>query len=374
MQLVGVFLAQLFLKRAADHTGAQYALHVDQRGVPLDRHNLDKTLELAILWDQAKTVTDGVGKRTIVNFLSADIDLAGFRLVNAEDGAGKLGAASADQTRNAKYLAGLDLKADVLQNAAAEIFDLQNRSADVANLFRILLTHLTADHHVDQALTVNGSDRNRVDVTAVAQDADVAAQAEDFVQTVRDIDDGDALVAQLLDNAEHNLQLAVGQNGRRLIHDQDAGIIVNGVHDLDDLLFRDGQRRDLRVDVDVHAEIFNDLPRAAAHALPVNQTVFQLDVAKEHIFRNAQRLGQLDFLMDNADAGTACLDGAVKAAGLAVQNDFALIRLVDTGQNLNQGGLACAVLADQTVDGAALNVDGDVIQRLDAGELFCDIL
>ena len=155
---------------------------------------------------------------------------------------------------------------------------------------------------------------------------------------------------------------------------QDAGIIVNGVHDLDDLLFRDGQRRDLRVDVDVHAEIFNDLPRAAAHALPVNQTVFQLDVAKEHIFRNAQRLGQLDFLMDNADAGTACLDGAVKAAGLAVQNDFALIRLVDTGQNLNQGGLACAVLADQTVDGAALNVDGDVIQRLDAGELFCDIL
>ena len=55
---------------------------------------------------------------------------------------------------------------------------------------------------------------------------------------------------------------------------QDAGIIVNGVHDLDDLLFRDGQRRDLRVDVDVHAEIFNDLPRAAAHALPVNQTVF----------------------------------------------------------------------------------------------------
>ena len=168
MQLVGVFLAQLFLKRAADHTGAQYALHVDQCGVPLDRHNLDKTLELAILWDQAKTVTDGVGKRTIVNFLSADIDLAGFRLVNAEDGAGKLGAASADQTRNAKYLAGLDLKADVLQNAAAEIFDLQNRSADVANLFRILLTHLTADHHVDQALTVNGSDRNRVDVTAVA--------------------------------------------------------------------------------------------------------------------------------------------------------------------------------------------------------------
>ena len=78
--------------------------------------------------------------------------------------------------------------------------------------------------------------------------------------------------------------------------------------------------------------------------------------------------------MDNADAGTACLDGAVKAAGLAVQNDFALIRPVDTGQNLNQGGLACAVLADQTVDGAALNVDGDVIQRLDAGELFCDIL
>ena len=74
--------------------------------------------------------------------------------------------------------------------------------------------------------------------------------------------------------------------------------------------------------------------------------------------------------MDDADAGMARLNGAAEAAGLALEDDLALVRLVDAGQNLDQRGLARAVFADEAVDGAALNVDGDVIQRLDAGELF----
>ena len=102
---------------------------------------------------------------------------------------------------------------DLAEALLTDGFGILERSGDGTRLgeavqsalaaLEALKQHFAADHHVDQALTVNGSDRNRVDVTAVAQDADVAAQAEDFVQTVRDIDDGDALVAQLLDNAEH---------------------------------------------------------------------------------------------------------------------------------------------------------------------------
>ena len=252
------------------------------------------------------------------------------------------------------------------------MLNLQDCIAEHGGLLRIFLTHFTADHHVDQPLTIHLRDRERIDVLAVAQDADVVAQVKDFVKTVRDIDDRDAFRAQLLDDAEHDFQLTVGQNGRRLIHDQNLGIVVDGVHDLDDLFFCHGQRRDLRVDVDVHAEIVDDLLRTAAHTGPVNKSALHHHVAKEHIFRNGQWLGQLDFLMHDADAGAARLDGAREVACLTFQNDFAGVWLVDTGKNLDKRGLARAVLTDKAVNRAAFDVNGNVIECLDAGELFRD--
>ena len=208
---------------------------------------------------------------------------------------------------------------------------------------------------------------------AVAQDGDVVAEVEHLVQTVGNVDDGDALFAKLLDDAEHDLQLAVGQHGGRFVHDEHAGVIVDGVHDLHDLLARDRERRDLRVDVDVHAQLIHDLLRAPAHTRPVHELALHHEVAEEHIFGNGQRLCQLDLLMHHADARAACFDRRLEAAALAVQNDLARVRLIDAGKDLDERRFARAVLAHETMDRAALDVDGDVIQRLDAGELFCDV-
>ena len=77
--------------------------------------------------------------------------------------------------------------------------------------------------------------------------------------------------------------------------------------------------------------------------------------------------------MNHRDTGITGSDGAVKLLGLALQNDFALIGLIDTGQNLDQSGLTGTVLTDQAMDGTTLNADGNIVQCLNAGELFGDI-
>ena len=309
----------------------------------------------------------------VVHALAAHIHLARFDAVDAEHGARQLRAPRADQTRDAEHLARTDGEADVAQQTAVEVLDLQDRIAGGGGDLGVFLTHFTADHHGDEPLAVHLADGERIDMLAVTQDGNIVAEVEHLVQTVRNIDDGDALFAKLLDDAEHDLQLAVGQHGGRFVHDEHAGVVVDGVHDLHDLLFRHRQRRDLRVHVDVHAEIVHDLLRLPAHTGPVHELALHHNVAEEHIFCDRQRLRQLDLLMHHADARAARLDRRLEAAALAVENDLACVRLVDTGEHLDERGLARAVFTHKAVDRAALDVDGDVIQRLDAGEFLGDV-
>ena len=62
----------------------------------------------------------------------------------------------------------------------------------------------------------------------------------------------------------------------------------------------------------------------------------------------------------------------VKSTGLAVEDDLALVALVDPGQDLHEGGFARAVLAHQGVDLAGVDVEVDVGEREDAGEAHGD--
>jgi len=51
----------------------------------------------------------------------------------------------------------------------------------------------------------------------------------------------------------------------------------------------------------------------------------------------------------------------------------ALVRLIGSGQDLNQGGFTGAVLAAQTMDLALVEIEGDIPQRHNTWERFRDI-
>lgn len=95
-------------------------------------------------------------------------------------------------------------------------------------------------------------------------------------------------------------------------------------------------------------------------------------MADEDILGHGQFVEEHGFLMDRGDAGmTRRLRGG-KARLDPVDEDLALVRLVDPGQGLHDGRFPGPVLADQRGDLARVKVDLHPIQRPHAGECLDD--
>ena len=79
---------------------------------------------------------------------------------------------------------------------------------------------------------------------------------------MRDVDDARAFGPQRADHPVQPLHVVAGQDGRRLIHDQDAHIHGQRFGNLDDLLFADGQMLDDAIRIQVCAESVEQRQRA----------------------------------------------------------------------------------------------------------------
>src|SRR5215216_6319186 len=91
---------------------------------------------------------------------------------------------------------------------------------------------------------------------------------------------------------------------------------------------------------------------------------------QENVLRDRHQRNQRQLLMDDDDAERLGIVDVAKAPLLAVEDDAALIvaMRIDAAENLHQGRLAGAVLADQRMDLARLDREVDVAQGLNAGK------
>ena len=71
---------------------------------------------------------------------------------------------------------------------------------------------------------------------------------------MRDIDDGDLTRRQPADRREQLIDLRFGERGRRLVHDQDAGVDRQRLRDFHHLLFGDAQAGDAGAWVDLNTQ------------------------------------------------------------------------------------------------------------------------
>jgi len=73
-------------------------------------------------------------------------------------------------------------------------------------------------------------------------------------------------------------------------------------------------------------------------------------VADEHVLGHGQVREEARLLVDHGNPESAGLRGPVDQGGLALEQDRSAVRLVDSGQDLDQCALARAVLADEGMD------------------------
>ena len=105
------------------------------------------------------------------------------------------------------------------------------------------------------------------------------------------------------DGREQAVGLGRRQHRRRLVEDQDAGVAVERLQDLDPLPLADGEARDLDVEVDGEAGLAHhrlDLPpRRAGAAVEAEDRLG----AEHDVVEAGEVLGEREMLVDHADAG-----------------------------------------------------------------------
>ena len=186
---------------------------------------------------------------------AVDLDVARVGAVDAEDRAGDLAAARADEARQRDDLARPDLEADVGEDAlAGEPVDGQHRAADLGLLLREQRRELAADHAANDLARRQLRRPRVVHDLAVAHDRDRVAEGEDLLEAVRDEQHRGAAVAQRPHDAEEPLDLGPGQRRGRLVHDEHARVEAERLGDLDDLLVGDRQAAHRALGVEPDAE------------------------------------------------------------------------------------------------------------------------
>jgi hypothetical protein len=162
---------------------------------------------------------------------------------------------------------------------------------------------------------------------------------------VGDEDDREPIGHQLLQHGEEVLGLLRGQDGCRLVQDEDARLAVEGFQDLDSLLDAYREVGDPRPRVNDQAVALGELLGCFYRPFEIQGEALARLGAKHDVLGHGEGWDQGEVLVDHPDAAGYSILRVVDFDLFAVDEDGARVRLVESVEDLHQGGLPCAVLA-----------------------------
>ena len=164
--------------------------------------------------------------------------------------------------------------------------------------------------------------------------------------------------------------LAGRQHGGRLVEHQKLGIAHQALHDLGALALADRELADHRLGIEGEAEALGDVADARAELVALQHAP---DLAQHQVLDHGHARHQAEMLVHHGDALLQRLGRASRRPGRAVEGHVARRRLVDAEDQVAQGRLAGAVLAQQALHGAGAHVEADAFERLQAAEALTEI-
>src|SRR5258706_9602579 len=97
-------------------------------------------------------------------------------------------------------------------------------------------------------------------------------------------------------------------------------------------------------------------------------------IAEDHVVDDAHGAGEHEMLVDHADAAGDGVAGGADVDGPAVDFYFAAVAMDEAVEDVHQRGFAGAVFADQAVDGAGGDGEGDAVEGGAWAESLRDVL
>ena len=219
------------------------------------------------------------------------------------------------------------------------------------------LLDVGADHHAGERgggldLRVAGRD-----FLASAQDRCGVAQPFHFLQLVADIEDGAAFRLQPIQHDKQLIGFLRRQHRGRLVEDQEFRILHQRPHDLDALALAHRQLPHLALGIERKPVNIGHLLQTRGHVLEE----FLAVQPQRHILGDGEIVEQREVLEHHADAARARLGRTGEDHLLALPAHFAVARLDQSIDRLDQRRLPGAVFAKQRVNLLRPDVDVDPV-------------
>ena len=183
------------------------------------------------------------------HLFAVDADMAGDRIAQARDRLGKLGLAVAIDPGQPQDLARLDREADAghrLDAAVAldpEILDLEQRPADGRGRALDVEHHVAPDHEPRELARAGGRGGELGDDAARAHHRHPVGDRHHLLELVGDEEDGLAAGLEAAQQIEEGIDLDRRQHARRLVQDENVGVAVEQLQDLDRCCMPIGRRQ-----------------------------------------------------------------------------------------------------------------------------------
>src|SRR5215831_11235555 len=207
-----------------------------------------------------------------------------------------------------------------------------------------------------------------------SQHDDAVRHGEYVGHAMTDQHDGYVVVAQPADEAEHLGNLPHADRGGRLVHQHDLGRREPRPRDRDGLALTTGHAADEIPRPRFRLELGEELCRPLVHPPVVQyperaQSQFEL-ATKEDIRRSGEVVAERQVLVDDFDAFGPCIGRLVKGNLAALHLDRSAAWRIVAGNDLDERGLACAVVAHQPDHLARLQRKRDVGERLNRAKML----
>ena len=231
-----------------------------------------------------------------------------------------------------------------------------------------------AQHLADHPSLVDLPRIGSRDTLAVAKHRHPVRDREHVLDEVRDEDEAASLLAlEAIEDLEEGRDLGRRERRGRLVEDDDRGARKEYPRELDELLQTDGEVSDPLARVDVEAEARQESGRTLAHRPPVDDAEAPRRLRAEEDVLGDREVGRdRELLVHHADTGVLGVAGRAKLHGAAGEREPALVGKVDAREDLHEGRLAGAVLADEGVHLAGSQREVDARQCTHAAETLRD--
>jgi hypothetical protein len=209
----------------------------------------------------------------------------------------------ADETADPKDFSTVEIEIDIGGARGAKSLCLEDEMAcRLRSVRRKQIPGVAAHHEAHKAGRIKPGERTVGGNGPVLQHGHVIAEVEDLIQSARDVENRNALVAQTPNEPHQYRYVRRGERRCRLVQDEYARLDVERLGDLDDLPPAEGQSPDRRIRRFDQLELVGYLCNRSRQAPVIDYSAPARVSPEAHVFRNGQMGRETQLLLHHSDA------------------------------------------------------------------------